>query len=104
MALRDCKIYNSRYGISLYYTSDSLVERNSCYNNVRGISLQSVCNNNIIEANRVIDNTSSAILINYGCSGNIVSRNYLSSKVVTGQAFLHTSIYCKNNLFLLVLR
>lgn len=92
-------VEGARYGVAGFYTRDGAFQANTCRNNVRGVVLQNVCTGMQLTDNRVFDNSSSAILVNYGSSGNVIARNICESSRVTGQAFIHSSVYCTDNIF-----
>ncbi len=90
---------SGRYGVAVFYGRNGVLADNTCRNNVRGVVMQNTCAGMKVTGNKVYDSSSAPILVNYGCTGNVISNNILESSRLHGQAFLHTSVYCRYNVF-----
>lgn len=93
-------INGSYYGLGFRHLHDSQISGNLIKNNIRNISCQKGCSNNLISNNLLRDSVSSAIHLAYGAEDNLILKNEIISDRSMGEGLLQAYIGPKRNKFI----
>lgn len=92
-------ILNGSYAISLQFSEYNAVTANYCFNqNHRSIYLANAAWGNTISGNVLKNYLSTAVLLGYGSSNNVVSGNFCENNIVGGEAAININTGSRGNL------
>jgi parallel beta-helix repeat protein len=97
--IEDNNVTGGYYGLSLSAAHDCVIRRNTLAMNMRNMSLQNGCVNNVVENNDCKDSLSTAIHLAYGSSNNRVVGNRVRTHRARGEGLLQAYVGSANNLF-----